>query len=593
MGVFVSEQLCEPTLPARYAPVLDALNRFLDLTERARKLREDGIEDAFDDAALLELTRQHDALAELARAELPPHPDHLTREEAALGFTSGILRLMHYEETVTGQRGVLDTHGSETIHEFESDLIEPARHRRAVREALKSAFGYSDAEMDALVAERLTPELRAMAVRHRIIDALDSIHPIDPDDPDGDVHELFHTLYGDTPLKPGEVHLVRTATSLFFCIPYEGYRLTTRQEELVDTDEEAKLSTFLESVGNLRQRFMAHFPVFGFFRGDQVDPGVLAALAAATGEEPHEVAEALTTMVTILPSAEVDKYLVHDAWGHQWQALLFEFEQSYHEVSEYGYLPPLERAVPGHDETLLDVLDGAIDDLKEGRAIDLSSWETFMRAEISSRLIQSLSGLLAEVLADAVEYKYLELQPHRKAELLSSSFFKEYPAKLDLTMIDLGLYFWFATKGFERFYERPARRNWLAEGYLVKRPRAARAHVIAAVDALAASAEEAIERGAYQRAFFEGHDAGELAHVNLYGRSALNFLGFQTVMNDTYAHLNEAEGMSGGPFTRFQDALVFSTAGFFELNRNKNFWHLDEFVGLHFEDLWRSFLAEL
>ena len=59
MGVFVSEQLCEPTLPARYAPVLDALNRFLDLTERARKLREDGIEDAFDDAALLELTRQH------------------------------------------------------------------------------------------------------------------------------------------------------------------------------------------------------------------------------------------------------------------------------------------------------------------------------------------------------------------------------------------------------------------------------------------------------------------------------------------------------------------------------------------------------
>jgi hypothetical protein len=312
----------------------------------------------------------------------------------------------------------------------------------------------------------------------------------------------------------------------------------------------------------------------------------------ATGEDRHDLTEALTTMVTILPSAEVDKYIVHDAWGHQWQALLFEFEESYHEVSEYGYLPPLEREVPNHPDTLIDVIDAAVADLAEGRAIDMERWETYMRAELSTRLIQSLSGLLAEVLADAVEWKYLELQPHRKAELLSSSFFKEYPCKLDLTMIDLGLYFWFATKGFERFYERPQRRSWLSEGYLAARPRAPRAHVLAAIDALAEFAGDAIEHGPYKSGFPESHEGDDHAHTNLYGRAGLNFLGFQTVLNDTYARLDEADGVSGGPFARFQDALVFTVAGFYELDRNKNFWHLDEFVGLHFEDLWRAFLAE-
>ena len=51
--------------------------------------------------------------------------------------------------------------------------------------------------------------------------------------------------------------------------------------------------------------------------------------------------------------------------------------------------------------------------------------------------------------------------------------------------------------------------------------------------------------------------------------------------------------MSGAMFARFQDALVFTIAGFFELDRNTNFWHIDEFVGIHFEPLWRQFLAAL
>ncbi|MEM1350104.1 MAG: hypothetical protein AAGI01_16210, partial [Myxococcota bacterium] len=442
------------------------------------------------------------------------------------------------------------------------------------------------------------PEIDAMSLRQGIIEALEEELGIDPDDPEDGVFTLFNALYTGHPLAPGDVKMIRTATSIFFCIPLDAMRLATRQDEVLDTEQEEALASFLKKAGELKQRYMAHFPVFGFFRGEQVDPNLLGRISQALGVPKLEVADALTTMVSLLPDDKVDQYIVHDAWGHQWQALLFEFEESYREVSRYGYLPGLREDIRGFDGHLIDVLDAAISDAARGGAIDTSGWEELIRGELSRRFVQSLSGLLAEVLADAVEHKFLMLHPERNQDLMSSSFFKELPTKLDLTLHDLSLYFWFAVKGFERFYERPSHQRALAKAYIRRRRDANPEHVERALDALAARTRQLIEGegGAYMRDFTPrtGHDEGkDHVEANVFDRVSLNFLAFQTEFNRAHATLAARKVQGAGPLARFQDALVFTSAAFFEVDRAKNFWLIDEFLAHHFIPCYDALLAAL
>lgn len=56
-----------------------------------------------------------------------------------------------------------------------------------------------------------------------------------------------------------------------------------------------------------------------------------AGMAAVT---PNDVVTTSCTMVTVLPTAEVDKCLVRDVWGHGWQETWCEFEWIYRELPQ-------------------------------------------------------------------------------------------------------------------------------------------------------------------------------------------------------------------------------------------------------------------
>ena len=133
------------------------------------------------------------------------------------------------------------------------------------------------------------------------------------------VAELFARLYRGSPLRPGEVGLVRTGTSLFFTCPLPGTPSHARALASRDGAARAEFERFAREFGEVRQRDYQNFPVFGFFRGEYVDPSLLDALASASGIPREEVERVLTTMVSVLPADELDQYVVHDAWGHQWQ----------------------------------------------------------------------------------------------------------------------------------------------------------------------------------------------------------------------------------------------------------------------------------
>src|SRR6185436_16725759 len=155
---------------------------------------------------------------------------------------------------------------------------------------------------------------------------------------------LLADLYGPLPWRPGDVDVVISATAVFLCLPYDGLNLTCADFGDRPEPERERISAFLKRVqDDMVSLKGVRFPSFGFFDPAQVSPALLNRLVEGFRDEPRvegidpaEVMEALKSMVTLLPLAEIDKYLVHDVWGHGWQEALCEFEWTFARMPSIG-----------------------------------------------------------------------------------------------------------------------------------------------------------------------------------------------------------------------------------------------------------------
>lgn len=560
MPYFLQHRLHEPTVDASYLPLLRRLDRFAHLNETQRKRREAGAE--LD----LEMLREHHDAIHDAALQRAGEGRTIPEDEAVEAFVAGLLRALRYRDTVLAGLPVLDLAGSQTLADFAPD-IDPAFDAQ-IRSALPS-LGISRERIGALQAE-VDEELALLQRRAEVIGALARRFPLEAD-PEAGCHALFGALFPGHPLRPGEVTLVRTGTSLFFCVPYDEHVLTAPRGER-SPEEQARLRAFLERIGQFEQPYLANFPVFGCFQASQADPDVLDALAADTGLPRAVVTRKLTTMVSVLPTDKLDQYLVHDAWGHQWQALLYDFESRYQDASRYHRPPTYDG---GYGPEHVDLLSAARSYAETG---DFSRFDTWIQASFGHRLLTTLAGLFAEVLADAVEHKYLHQHPEKRALMPSSSFFKELPAKLDLTLHDLPWYFEMVQKGFGRLAWSTDERARLTDALRD------RGHddPEALADALAERVATWLDTT--YRADLTYRPAGDEVQVNVFARVALHFAQLHASLNAIYARLASSPLPPG--FAHFGDALVFTTASFYERDFLQNFWTTDDFLEQWFEVLW-------
>ena len=554
MPRFADARLFEPTLPLVYAPLLTNIALFMAAVEAARASK--------STADIAEVRRLHDALMEQARSLLPPERT-LSLAEAEAAFFSGGIRAARYRETVLGEPPLVDTAGSQTLSSFEVDVDATAL------EAVHRAFTPDEAVRES-VAARLEEELSQLRLRQTIMAGMDRLFPMRPEADNRDaIDACAAALYPGHPLNSDEVAVIRTSTALFVCIPFSDGALSTR--------DDPRIRAFIEELTDYHPSFSAHFPSFGSLTSGRVPAPLLAALAAETGLTEALLQETLPTMVVVLPTDKIDQYIVHDAWGHGWQALLFRFEETYQRVAGYTALPRLDQAITrsGRALTLREVLETQIARQVRGAALETADWDAWLEAATAERLYDALSGLNAEVLADVVEYKYLALRPEDAALMPSSSFVKELPTKLDLTLLDMNHYYRSALAGFRRFASREAAAEALVT--VLCASGLPEAETVAVVDAFAR----------HVGAWLDGvHGAGVRCAVvdgalqtNTFSRVALNYLGLHVLFNDLYAALMAQRGDVG-----FADLLVFSAAAYLEEDWGHHFWHLDAFLD-HFPDL--------
>lgn len=581
-AVLTDTFLCDPFVPAAWAGVLADLQAFTALRGRLRQAK--GV--AETPADLAQIVELHARLVEGSAALLEPQSlADLGAGELAHLFARALLFAVRMKLAIVADGNVLDTAGSRTLGLYEADFYGTRAKVDDLRDRLLRNLAIPASALAGIEAE-VERDLDDARRKQAIVRALRDEFGLWPGNPElrQSVHRCFLALHPDAPLPPEEVEVVITATTIFFCLPFEGQELTTPRFRALPPAEQRPVQEFLGRIQRFAQQRFGNFPAFGFLNAALLSPALVDRVAGRAALSQNLVADEIGRLVTILPLHHIDKYLVHDVWGHGWQASLLRFEQMYQAMAGYDDPLRLDEHCPsaGGVQRLTDCFQGAGENLR----LDESRFVQFLHGELAERLSVALSAVLAEMMADVAEFKLLAENAGRADLLPSSSLLPIFPAKLDLTLDDIPFYFGQATKTFRQWARSPERKQSMAAD-LVRR------------GAAPAAAEAAVARAAaIWQALAESHYAPRLAcepaaggclRVNAFTRIALNFLGIHRAILRTYERLEDLQPVM--PLKSYKDLLVIGASVFFEADRPRNLWRVDEFLTLHFLPLCRQFAA--
>ena len=586
-------------IPSSWEPVLECLKKFETLTQQINKAKKEQETDPIE--TLKTFYTHHNKLIADTRARLQHTPAHCDGDTLDTAFFEAVwLSLEHYPALVHHPEiENIDTAGSKIFTLFTPDAPAALDKRETLKTDLQHAFNLDSETVDRL-SQQLSKRTSPLRDRHQIMKSLETHFNLVSDNPhlDADILQLFRSLYPGAPFETGEVKLVKTASALYFCLPtepraeaQEPSRAEDEQREENNTSQRptAYYEKFLRKIWEIEP--FAHFPVFGTFDAEDLDLTFRQKISADTELSLELVTLTLTRMIGVLPLAELDKYLIHDTWGHQWQESLLNFEEPYTELTLFKRPLSLTEtaSVLGEKtsfaETFVKTEAGTIE-------LDSAKLQQFIDAELYERAIIAFTPILAEMLADVVEYKFLELYPEQEHLLPSSSLLKAFPSKLDLTLADLRMFFAHASEVFQNWVASEQTQHQLHKEICEKLdiPNDATKH-----KELSKVLSTAVELCKEQlHSFYQPEWAWETVKIgdddflelNAFSLAALNFLRIHTALIQTYKDLSQIETPYG-----FKDTLVLAMGTFFERNPQQNIWQLDSFLTEVFFPRWEKLTA--
>lgn len=574
-------------IPNSWKPVLERLKQFETLAQQINKAKKEQKTDLSE--TLKTFYTHHDALMADTRARLRHAVMHYD-DEATLdaAFVEAVwLSIEHYPALVHHPEiENLDTAGSKIFTLFTPDAPATPGKRESLKTQLQRAFDLDPETVDKL-NRQLSTRTSPLQHRHQIMKSLETRFNLVSDNPklDADILQLFQSLYPGAPFVAGEVKLVKTSSVLYFCLPTEPQENAsvskTAQRPTAYYDEK-----FLRKIWEVEP--FAHFPVFGTFNAEDLDLTFRQEIAADTELSLELITSTLTRMVGVLPLAELDKYLIHDTWGHQWQESLLDFEEPYTALTLFKRPLSLTETASVFGEqtsfadTFIKTKAGTI-------ALDSEKLQQFIDAELYERAIIAFTPILAEMLADVVEYKFLELYPEQEHLLPSSSLLKAFPSKLDLTLVDLRTCFVHASEVFQNWITSESTQQQLHKEICEKLdiPEKATKHQeLSHVLSAAVELCKAQLLSFYQPEWtWEKTEDGDLK-LNAFSFAALNFLRIHTALIQTYEDLSQIDVPYG-----FKDILVLAMGTFFERKPQQNIWRLDSFLMEAFLPRWEKLAA--
>ena len=575
-------------IPSYWEPVLECLKRLEALAQQINKVKKEQGTDLTE--TLETFYTQHNALLADTRSRLQHALSECDEAILDTAFVEAVwLALEHYPALVHHPEiENLDTAGSKIFTLFTPDAPASLDLREKLKTALQQTFNL-DSETVNRLNQDLSIRVRPLHHRHQIMKSLETRFNLVSDNPklDADILQLFRYMYPGAPFEAGEVRLVKTSSALYFCLPTEPIEKSqeSKQDAENDTSQvpKADYEKFLRKIWEVEP--FAHFPVFGTFNAEDLDLTLRQEIVADTELPLELITSTLTRMIGVLPLAELDKYLIHDTWGHQWQESLLDFEVPYTALTLFQRPLSLTEtaSVFGKQTSFADTFVKTAAGTVE---LDPVKLQQFIDAELYEREIIAFTPILAEMLADVVEYKFLELYPEQEHLLPSSSLLKAFPSKLDLTLTDLRTCFVHASEVFQNWITSASTQQDLHAEICEKLdiPNDASKH-----KELSEILSRAVELCKAQlQAFYQPEWAWERAEdghlkLNAFSCAGLNFLRIHTALIQTYEALSQIETAYG-----FKDILVLSMGTFFERNPQQHIWQLDSFLTEAFLPRWEK-----
>ncbi|MBX2863346.1 MAG: hypothetical protein KTR27_07295 [Leptolyngbyaceae cyanobacterium MAG.088] len=245
---------------------------------------------------------------------------------------------------------------------------------------------------------------------------------------------LFKHLFGIT-VPANVIDIVFTPLQIYFCLSAEQSALAAQ----VPSSEQQQLAEVFETMQNFSFDQFRRFPTFGPCKPSYIDTTWVTPMAQQLQEPVDSIVDALSSSVSILPTAKAEAFLIHDIWGHYWQLMMTQFEADYAILGHCD--EPLRAGETAYTDqgpvTCRELFSPTGDDV----SLDEHKAHAFFHGEVKQRLGLVFTHLIGEMMADVAEFKFVWCHPQSAEELLSSSVFKAKPVKLDLSLLDLDFLF--------------------------------------------------------------------------------------------------------------------------------------------------------
>jgi hypothetical protein len=578
------ENISSSRLPIAWINVLTDLKTFSLIEEKLRR-RSKSMSSMSDGSCESDLRQLHDSLVKKSSILVEPQVLTLSHSELqfilAKAFTiSGLLKTLFAHEAE-----ILDTAGSKTLRHMRSDLIEPLSSSQAPDELLvflldvcRNIFALSQAQLEQINRE-LARQLEKVAAQKALVQAIrEEFNILNTNcSIDSAVHRFFSVLYPQVDLAEDEIKIIVSGTMIFFALPFSASSndlLTERFNQLREA-EKMPIRKFIGSVKRFSQGQFAHFPAFGFLNKQSVKDEELQGVAQRLGISMDHLFSELRSIITILPLEEIDKYIIHDIWGHCWQASMMNFDGAYLKIADYS------QPIPGNDPMVVQRFLDCFIAKNHECLLDLNAWDTFVELEICSKLPIALAPVVAEMLADVIEFKFIKENPEKSDDMPNSSMFKGYPTKLDFVLQDVSFYFRQAIKSLKVWSESEQSQARVVK--MLCQQGLSEASVVKSVR-LAADRWKHLEEQHYQPNLrFQPSNQGEI-EVNLYSRVMLNFLSIHAAFVEAFSEV-DIKLSKDLPVSGYRKLITVAVAVFWELDPVKNIWRLDEFLKLATSEL--------
>ncbi|HKE13416.1 MAG TPA: hypothetical protein VKB80_01010 [Kofleriaceae bacterium] len=424
--------LFDGSMPESWSPLVAAVSELGALAALQAKAGEEGMAARRAQAAAL---RARILAAAGQHVEASPEQLAWGSPRSRRWFCEAVLLWTHFAGASGRVR--IDMLGSPELVGFPVDLPDDAAARARVRAGLVAGLGVGDDEL-ADIERGLEHRLSNLAVKRAITDEI--ARRLEAGGAEAAVR-LMCAVYGELPLRAGDVAPVVTASGVFFCLPFTDGRLDLAgfggrpaEERAAIADFATRMEKAATSLKNVR------FPAFGLFDPAAVAPGFYRELAdAISARDPalarageRVIAETFPTMVLVIPSGDAAKYLIHDSWGHAWQESLCEFEWLFGDFQ--GMSAPLRAEAVRSGFRVAGGGGGAGGSSERGERVELdrAALERAVGVDLRRRTTIGLNLMIAESLADLMEHKY----GRQREPLPSSSLLPEGILKLDLSWID-------------------------------------------------------------------------------------------------------------------------------------------------------------